>query len=157
MNRRTASGMLVMSGTALFAGAVGIPVLVAGVSPALRSRHQAWQILGSLDDFPIGEVTRAEVAPEEGKWPRSFGQLSVFVWRSSPTEIVVYSRSCTDLGCPLAYDAGSGCFLCPCHGGIFTQNGQRLAGPPKSPMHRYSHRVRAEFLEIDVSSVPPAA
>jgi menaquinol-cytochrome c reductase iron-sulfur subunit len=54
----------------------------------------------------------------------------------------------------LDYDRGSACFFCPCHGGIFRQNGERLAGPPKRPMYRYAHRLRDGIVEIDLQSVP---
>lgn len=157
MKRRTISGLLVIGGTALFASAVGIPALIAGIAPAFLSRRETWRSVGQLRDFPIGKVSHAIVAADSNAWPRSFGAQAVFVWRRSETEIVVYSRSCTDLGCPLEYEEGSACFLCPCHGGIFAQDGQRLAGPPESPMHRYAYRIREGILEIDVSSIPPAA
>jgi menaquinol-cytochrome c reductase iron-sulfur subunit len=157
MNRRTVSGLLVVGGSALFAGAVSVPALIAGIAPAIWPRRETWRTIGQVRDFPIGKVSRGIILADGNGWPRSFGEQAVFVWRRSEDEIVVFSRSCTDLGCPLEYDAGSGCFLCPCHGGIFAQDGQRLAGPPKSPMHRYSHRTREGMLEIDISSIPPAA
>jgi menaquinol-cytochrome c reductase iron-sulfur subunit len=157
MNRRTISGLFVAGGTALFTGAIGIPVFIGGIAPALRTRPPTWQSLGELATFPIGKVTVAKIEAARDEWPHSVGEQSVFVWRPTENAIVVYSRSCTDLGCPLEYQAGSGCFICPCHGGIFSQEGDRLAGPPKSPMHRYAHRIRSELLEIDISSIPPAA
>ena len=157
MNRRTVSGLLVMGGSALAAGVVGIPALIASISPALRSRRESWRPVGVLSRFPNGKVTRGIVLPDRDAWPRAFGEQAVFVWRRSESDFVVFSRSCTDLGCPLDYEPGSGCYLCPCHGGIFAPDGRRLAGPTKSPMHRYAHRIRAAVLEIDVASIPPAA
>jgi menaquinol-cytochrome c reductase iron-sulfur subunit len=157
MNRRTAAGLLVTCGSFLAAGIVGIPTLIMGVSPALRRRRETWRSLGRLEDFPIGKVSQGTLTADRESWPPAFGERSVFVWRPSPEAAVVFSRSCTDLGCPLEYQAGSGCFFCPCHGGIFSQDGKRLAGPPKTPMHRYAQRIRAGELEVDITSVPPAA
>lgn len=157
MNRRTATGLLVVGGSSVVAGVVGIPVLIAGISPALRSRRETWRPVGELKEFPIGKVSRGVIAVDYAAWPRAFGEQAVFVWRRAESDFVVFSRSCTDLGCPLEYEPGSGCFLCPCHGGIFGPDGRRLAGPPKSPMHRYAFRIRAEVLEIDVASIPPSA
>jgi menaquinol-cytochrome c reductase iron-sulfur subunit len=157
MNRRAVSGLFVAGGTALFAGAIGIPVLIGGIAPALRARSTNWRLIGELEAFPIGRVTVAEIKTANDEWPHLIGEQSVFVWRATESAIVVYSRSCTDLGCPLEYHAGCGCFICPCHGGIFSQEGSRLAGPPKSPMHRFEHRIRSDLLEIDLSSIPPAA
>ena len=81
-----------------------------------------------------------------------------FVWRRSVDELVVYSRSCTDLGCPLTFDRGSFCFVCPCHGGILNKYGKRLAGPPDRPMYQYQVRVvDGDQVQVDVLSVPPVA
>jgi menaquinol-cytochrome c reductase iron-sulfur subunit len=158
MNRRSLLGLLVAGAGAIVAGVVGIPALLTGLSPALQPRRrEAWRPVGRLDDFPVGAV-REGVIPADGKaWPRTFRRQAVFVWRRSEADLVVFSRSCTDLGCPLDYEPGSACFFCPCHGGIFAQDGERLAGPPNGPMHRYAHRVRDGVLEIDVSSIPPGA
>jgi menaquinol-cytochrome c reductase iron-sulfur subunit len=158
VTRRTFFGQLVAGASLLVAGIVGIPALLTGLSPALQSRRrETWRPVGRLDEFPIGAVHQGVIPADRDVWPRSFGQQAVFVWRRSEANLVVFSRSCTDLGCPLDYDRGSACFFCPCHGGIFAQDGERMAGPPNGPMHRYVHRIRAEVLEIDVSSIPPAA
>lgn len=157
MNRRTAAGLLVANGSAVVAAIVGIPPLIMGLSPAWQGRRETWRALGDVSDFPIGKVTNSIVATDKNAWPRTYGGQAVFVWRKSETEFVVFSRSCTDLGCPLEHEPGSGCFLCPCHGGIFAPDGSRLAGPPKSPMHRYAHRISESALEIDMTSIPPAA
>lgn len=158
MTRRRFAELLAAACSLFIAGAVGIPALVAGLSPALRARRgESWQPIGRVDGFPTGAVRQAIIKVNRTAWPRSFGPEAVFVWRSSESDLVVFSRSCTDLGCPLNYDPRSACFFCPCHGGIFSQDGKRLAGPPKGPMYRYAHRVRNEVLEIDTSSIPPAA
>jgi menaquinol-cytochrome c reductase iron-sulfur subunit len=160
--RRTVLGLLVTGGGMLVAGIIGIPALIAALSPILQKRMQKrmrenWRPLGPLIDFSVGSVSEAICSPEVGVWPRPFNKQAVFVWRPSEAEIVVFSRSCTDLGCALNHDTASGCYLCPCHGGIFDQDGQRLAGPPNRPMHRYAHRLRNGVLEINLASIPPSA
>jgi menaquinol-cytochrome c reductase iron-sulfur subunit len=157
-NRRTLVGALVAGGAAIASGVVAIPALLAGMSPIFQSRRrQTWRSVGPLAGFSIGEVKQATISTDRARWPRTFREQAVFVWRSSASEVVVFSRSCTDLGCPLKYDAGSTCFFCPCHGGVFAQDGERLAGPPNGPMFRYTHRVREGILEIDPGSVPIGA
>jgi menaquinol-cytochrome c reductase iron-sulfur subunit len=158
MTRRYFFGLLVTGGAFLVAGVVGAPALLAGLSPALQPRRrQNWRRVGRLSDFPIGAVQEGEISRDGKAWPRPLRRQAVFVWRRSNADVVVFSRSCTDLGCPLDYDRGSTCFFCPCHGGIFAQDGQRLAGPPNGPMFRYVHRVRNGVLEIDISSIPAGA
>lgn len=157
MNRRTASGLLVVGCSALVAGVVGIPVLVSGISPALKSRQPSWRPVGDLSNFPLDKVSQGKISAQRDAWPRAVGEQTVFVWRRSEADLIVFSRNCTDLGCPLEHEPGSGCFLCPCHGGIFSPDGHRLAGPVQTSMHRYSHRIREEILEIDIASIPPAS
>lgn len=157
MQRRTANRLLVVAGSSLAAGAVGFPSLIAAFAPGWKRSEEAWQSVGLLPQFPVGEVSQTATVQDSEAWPRPAAPRSVFVWRRSESDLVVFSRSCTDLGCPLEYERGSGCFLCPCHGGIFAQDGRRLAGPPRTPMVRYAHRVRENVLEIDIASVPPAA
>jgi Rieske Fe-S protein len=144
----------VVSGTSLVAASAVVgPVVLSSLSPLKEaSSTEDWRVLGPITQFPPEQVTRAEIPQAAGE---QITRLSVYVWRRSPEEIVVYSRSCTDLGCPIKWDPGSLWFYCPCHGGIFDQDGQRRAGPPKRPLWRYANRVRDGVLEIDLRSVPP--
>jgi menaquinol-cytochrome c reductase iron-sulfur subunit len=156
MKRRTFLGLLVAGGSAIFAGIIGVPTLLLGLSPVLQRRvRERWRPVGRLEAFPVGRTELAHLPVDRTAWPKPLPTQSVFVWRQADASVVVFSRSCTDLGCPLNYERGSGCFLCPCHGGIFSQDGQRLAGPPDRPMDRFAHRIRDGVLEIDVESLPP--
>lgn len=157
MNRRTASGILVTAGSLIAAGVVGLPAAISGLSPVFRKREQEWRLVGPLEAFASGSVTPAAIAAKRTSWPKAQREQAVFVWRMANDEVVVFSRSCTDLGCPLDYDRRSSCYFCPCHGGIFDRDGSCLAGPPNAPMHRYRHRVREDLLEIDLTSIPPSA
>lgn len=157
MTRRYLLGLLTAAGGLAAAGVVGLPAVLAALSPApLRRRSGEWRAVGRLEDFPLSQVRAAAVDGSRAGWPPTLGAAGVFVWRPSAEEVVVFSRSCTDLGCPLTYDPGSACFFCPCHGGIFFQDGAVLAGPPARPMQRYATRTREGLLEIDLASLPPA-
>jgi len=45
-------------------------------------------------------------------------------------DIVAFSTLCTHMGCPVAFDAKSGCFKCPCHFSTFDAEkaGQMVCG-----------------------------
>lgn len=158
VDRRILITRIVKAAGALLAGAVAVPMLALGASPALRgTRRPRWLRLGALDEFPVGRMTAAEVR-EPGREHAATAPLrAVFVLRGEADDVVVYSRSCTDLGCPLTFDRGSGWFLCPCHGGIFSHDGEPQAGPPNRPMYSFAVRIRDDVIEIDVNSVPIAA
>jgi menaquinol-cytochrome c reductase iron-sulfur subunit len=158
MNRRNALTRLVQGVSTAAAGIVGIPAAVHAISPGWTTpRRDTWRSLGRLEAFTVERVTTAEVLRATRPWARTLERQRVYVWRPRKHELVVLSPACTDLGCPVRWDAGSECFLCPCHGGIFAKDGTRMAGPPRRPLHRYAARVRGGGVEIDLSSVPPVA
>jgi cytochrome b6-f complex iron-sulfur subunit len=41
---------------------------------------------------------------------------------------------CPHLGCTVPWNAGASEFHCPCHGSIYSYNGERLGGPAPRPM-----------------------
>lgn len=156
MERRDVLILLVCGGSAAVATVVGVPALIYAVAPAGSRRGEAdWRDVGRLDEFPVGEITDAMVHPAAEATDIQSLRPGVYVWRRTAEEVVVFSRSCTDLGCPVTFDRGSHCFLCPCHGGIFDQQGERMAGPPDRPLYRYENRARDGVLQVNVSSVPP--
>lgn len=157
MDRRSLLNVVLAAGGAVASAVVGLPALVAALAPGLRVRRsERWQSLGPTALFPAGEVTEAHAEIPRDDSFQSLRQRLVYVWHSGEG-FVVYSRNCTDLSCPVVWDRGSKCFFCPCHGGIFSQTGNPMAGPPPEPLYRYANRVRGEELEIDLSSVPPIA
>jgi menaquinol-cytochrome c reductase iron-sulfur subunit len=153
--RKWLSGVVALGGAAL--GAIlSVPALVAALSPAWKRREgEVWRSTGALEDFAVGRVQPAVVQVQRGDWSRSLDAKTVYVYRKTEVEVIVYSRNCTDVSCPLVFDPGSECFFCPCHGGIFGKEGNPMAGPPKVPLYRYANRVRDGQLEIDLYSLPP--
>jgi menaquinol-cytochrome c reductase iron-sulfur subunit len=158
MNKRKFSKYIIVGGGMLVSGIVGIPAFLAALSPSLRRvKKENWQPVGHMDHFQEGVMTKAVVPVPREDWSQSLREKGVFVLRESRDEVIVFSRNCTDLSCPVRWDPGSGWFFCPCHGGIFSNQGEPKAGPPKSPLYRYAYRIRNRILEIDLNSIPPMA
>lgn len=158
MERRKMLSRLVKGAGLVVFGTVAVPSVATLLSPVLnRRRTDAWRPLGPVEGFPPGATRKALVEVPRNDWARALGVQAVYVWHSEEEGLVVFSRKCTDLGCPIVWDSGSQWFFCPCHGGIFDQRGRPQAGPPQRPLYRYAHRVRDGILEIDLTSAPPAA
>jgi menaquinol-cytochrome c reductase iron-sulfur subunit len=158
MERRDFLALAVKTGGALTAGVVLVPVAITTLAPLWQTRREGtWVSVGPLDRFKTGTVSQALVEIPRDDWAGALRKRGVFVWRPSDDEVVVYSRSCTDLGCPVTWDPGSGWFFCPCHGAIFDREGVPQKGPPRIPLHRYALRLDAGTLEIDLDSIPPSA
>lgn len=156
MNRRAFLEMVAKGGGAVIALVIAVPLAITALSPVIRRRREeVWVPVGMLEEFPMDTVHKAVV-----EIPWNHGPLrekGVFVWRRPEREMVVMSRSCTDLSCPVTWDPGSGWFFCPCHGGIFDHDGVNVAGPPPRPLDRFAVRWRDNILEIDLNSVPPVS
>lgn len=156
MERRNLLIRLLAAGGGLLSLLLGLPAVLHLLTPARTGRReQGWRSLGSVEDFPPDQVVKATVPVQRGDWARSLQAKAVYVWRRNEHELIVYSRNCTDLSCPVTYDPGSECFFCPCHGGIFNKEGTPLAGPPSVPLYRYENRVNDGIVEINLNSLPP--
>lgn len=157
MTRRELLSRLIKGAGLTAAGIVLVPATINVFSPLLeRQRSARWQAVGPIDVFPVGEINPATVeVPRPQETTRPLSEKAVYVWRETADDIVVFSRNCTDLSCGLIWDPGSEWFFCPCHGGIFAKNGERMAGPPQRPLYRYDTRVQDGVLEIDLNSLPP--
>ncbi len=156
MERRKVLTLLVQGGSAAVALVVGVPTVIYAVTAGRRDvGADEWRDLGPLDSFSVGEHHEALIGRSTESKAAQTLQQGVYVWRVSENQVIVFSRSCTDLGCPVTFDRGSECFLCPCHGGIFDKQGERMAGPPDRSLYRYETRVENGVLQVNLSSVPP--
>lgn len=155
MDRRK---FLVRAGGAAVGLGLAVPAVITLIAPALDDDDgPIWVRVGPLDPFPIETTTAALIEVERNDRSPAMRERMIYVRRKSAGEFQVFSRNCTDLSCPVTWDAGSNTFLCPCHGGIFDRDGVPMKGPPSKPLFRYAHRIKDGFLEVDLNSVPPIA
>jgi Rieske Fe-S protein len=63
------------------------------------------------------------------------------------------SLVCTHLGCRVHWQPKARTFLCPCHMGIFDEQGRVLSGPPPSPLPQYKVSVEAENLFVHLPEI----
>ncbi len=75
---------------------------------------------GSIDDYEVGST-------------QSFYDLrdSEILVKREPSGFKAFSTVCPHLGCQVFWEAESNRFFCPCHRGIFDENGIATEGPPK--------------------------
>ena len=61
---------------------------------------------------------------------------------------VALSAACTHNGCTVSYASSANRLNCPCHGGAFDINGNVVAGPPPTPLKKYTVSVNENILTI---------
>lgn len=60
----------------------------------------------------------------------------------------IFNATCTHLGCLVKWDPQSKRFLCPCHGGIYNENGEVLSGPPPANIKEYKTIASGKSVKI---------
>lgn len=145
-----ASGIL----ATLAAGAVSVPLVGTFFSILFRKKPDVWVKLGPVDDYPTGQTRLVDFRhPHTLPWDGEVGWGSAYVRRTAD-DFLVFSVHCTHLGCPVSWFPESGLFMCPCHGGIYYEDGGRASGPPPRGLFRFRHEVRGGHLYILAGHTP---
>lgn len=123
--------------------ALAIPVVGYILSPLLARREgQQLVKLTNLNSLTDGEVNKVDyIVKRVDGWFIDKTSRTVYVKRKGD-ELIVFSSACTHLGCGVNYDAEKKQFYCPCHGGVFDEDGKVLAGPPPQPLVRLKSRAQ---------------
>jgi len=134
---------------------MGAPVVGFILSPLLRKEPRAWRTVGKLDDFKIGDtvdVRYEDASPET--WSGVTAHTAAWLRRESKDTFIAFSINCTHLGCPVRWLPQARLFMCPCHGGVFYENGDVAAGPPERPLVRYPVRIENGEVQIETEPIP---
>src|SRR6266850_1623610 len=60
-------------------------------------------------------------------------------------------------GCPVRWFQESRLFMCPCHGGVYYEDGSRASGPPPRGLFEYEYEVRNGQLWVRGGQLPTLA
>jgi len=81
-----------------------------------------------------------DVREGEAKFFEYAGSAAVLV-RKRGGGLVALSAVCTHLGCIVQWEKDKQYFLCPCHAGHFSADGDVTAGPPPKPLNKLPFTV----------------
>jgi len=149
---------------AAIGGIATVPVLGFMVLPSFTNVEEDEVDLGPVDNFPQGEFVIATYLanPEQGEVTRrtAFVRNNGASEAGEPSFTILYSR-CVHLGCPVQpngpidedalqeLDSGvvlrpvlAQSFGCPCHGGQYSSEGNRTAGPPVRSLDRFTFSIK---------------
>jgi Rieske Fe-S protein len=148
---------------AVIGGIVTAPALGFMVAPAFLKQGQKDHDLGPLSDYPEGKYVIATYMadPSQGEVSRRTAFVRYNGQQNGLPSFTIISNHCAHLGCPVQANgpldeankkqindvtliptvsiAGFGC---PCHGGQYDTEGNRIAGPPVRALDRYSFSIR---------------
>jgi len=147
---------LILNGLAVTV--LAVPVVGYLLSPIVRGengRYKSWVSLGELDEFPEGQTRLAKYQnPVSSSWDGDTGHIPCWVRRIQGEQFQVFAINCAHLGCPVRWFAQSGLFMCPCHGGVYYQDGSRASGPPPRGLFEYAYKVENGMLLIKAGQIP---
>ncbi len=105
-------------------------------------------------------VTFDNPEPISQPWDGMTAHTGVFVCylgkdKDKKDQFRVLAVNCAHLGCPVSWFPRSGLFMCPCHGGVYYENGERASGPPPRGLFPCVWRVTVDGkLEVQAPHYP---
>ncbi len=155
LNRRKFLRRLSYGVGGLGAALAVVPVAGFIVLPLFNKQPEIWQEVGPTDQFKQGQTVEVKfnnAAPHP--WGGPVSQSAAWLRVDQVGQFWAYSINCTHLGCPVDWRAEANLFMCPCHGGVYYEDGSVAAGPPPQPLVRYPLRIQAGKVEIMTSPLP---
>lgn len=147
---------LLLNGLAL--AILAAPVFGYLLSPVFRGRreqYKKWVTLGPVTEFPEGETRLTSFrSPISAPWDGDTDKTACWVRHIGRERFQVFAVNCAHLGCPVRWFPQSGLFMCPCHGGVYYQDGARASGPPPRGLFEYSYKIVNGTLLIEAGQLP---
>jgi menaquinol-cytochrome c reductase iron-sulfur subunit len=152
VNRRTFLGYLAGAFAAFIGTSLGLPVLGYLAAPLARKETGTWLTLGKTNTFAPGEprLVSLSIARQDG-WRRITESRTAWVVASDDGDFTVFNGRCTHLGCAYSFKTDgphAGSFFCPCHDGVYDQDGSVASGPPPRPLDQLDYQVNGDELQV---------
>ena len=140
--RRRILALVVNSIVGLIGAAMSALLGLFAVRPAKGAAQERWIRAGSIGDLTANvPVPRVLAVPRSDGWYRARSRETVFLVWNGAREVKVLSATCTHLGCQVLWDATGKQFKCPCHGGVYSANGDVVGGPPPRGLQIIDARI----------------
>ncbi len=150
VGRRSFLGYIIAAIGAFVTTVLGSSTAIFAASPLLTGRRDVQVPLGAATGFQVGVPKLVQFSlPRKDGWIVEDAAKSVWVVRTGEDKFITYSPRCTHLGCIVSWVPEQQAFKSPCHGGVFSMEGQVIAGPPPRPLDRLDNRIEGGKLVVD--------
>lgn len=141
------ASLLFISG--LISAVVAVPLLGFAILPALKKAPKKYVVLGIVDLLKGSRYKKINYTfQSKDGWMRTNKKRSVYVIDAGNGNFVVFSRVCSHLNCLVRWEESKRQFLCPCHGGVFDEEGNVMTGPPPRSLERLPVKVEDGVLYV---------
>jgi menaquinol-cytochrome c reductase iron-sulfur subunit len=153
LNRRRFLARLSLSLVGLCAVTLATPIVGFVLAPLFRKKPGDWIKVGKADNFQIGKTVQVPYPdPSPLPWAGITAKSAAWLRRDDQDHFTAFSVHCTHLGCPVRWLPDAKLFMCPCHGGVYYEDGTVAAGPPPRPLVQYP--VEVTNGEVSIKAVP---
>lgn len=110
----------------------------------------SWSEVGPIGDLTslTGPTAKTITLEHRDAWQTSTAQTAVYVLPQKGGLFRVLSPVCPHLGCSVRWVDTENKFICPCHSGAFTADGERISGPPPRSMDSLETKVEGGVLKV---------
>lgn len=136
---------------------LAVPIVGYIAAPLFRSNEQwnYWVPVGNLEQFPKGETRlgryrNPDTSPADGQT----AILPCWVRNIDGKKFQVFAINCAHMECPVHWFPQSKLFMCPCHGGVYYQDGSVAAGPPPRGLFEFKYKIMKNQLFIWAGEMP---
>jgi len=134
---------------------VAIPIIGSILEPIFRKPPPEWRPVGLAEGFTQGETVLVKFIDSSPlPWAGVTAETAAWLRRAGQSDFIAFSVNCAHLGCPVRWIAGAKLFMCPCHGGVYYEDGSVAAGPPPRGLYQYPVRINNGQVEILTSPIP---
>lgn len=141
------AGLLFISG--LISAVIAVPLFGFAILPALKKAPKKYVVLGIVDLLKGSRYRKVNYTfQSKDGWIQTIRKRSVYVTDEGNGNFVVLSRVCSHLNCLVRWEESKQQFLCPCHGGVFDEEGNVVAGPPPRALEKLSVKVEDGVLYV---------
>ena len=158
LTRRTLLMLVSIAAGGAASAIVGLPLLGFLLAPLVRKQPPVWRKVGTLDNFEVGQTQKVTFEDSSAiPWGGTDSETAAWLRRVDEKTFVAFAVDCTHLGCPVRWEADAQLFMCPCHGGVYYQNGDVAAGPPPHALQQFPVRILNNTVEVEWRKLPIVA
>jgi menaquinol-cytochrome c reductase iron-sulfur subunit len=141
------AGLTGISGL-LGASAIGSGAVFLGAPGIFNKLEGKWIEVGDVADFEEGLYSQVVLEYEvQDGWAFSNQKMLAFVKRDGD-KLFALSATCTHLGCNVRWREETSQFVCPCHAGIYDENGGNVSGPPPKPLMQLPAKIEDDVVLV---------
>lgn len=149
LSRRAVLGWLVTIINAAVASVLLVPGAKFVLAPLNRKSKEQWIDIIGENEIAMGETKEVSYTLKVHDGYQVVDRKYTVFLHKSDSGLMCFDPACTHLGCRIKFQSEKHRYFCPCHGGVFGENGQVVSGPP--PTGLVQHKVKQENGRVLIS------